>query len=177
MKTEIYKGIGIVLLFSIFALALYPRPGQIISMLLVGIVSIFLFVVASKKIEKAQLQKGTRLQKLTYYGFQAILIIFVLAFQLVFRVSWFEKRLVFNILQTERGKAYIVIALAVGLLFMIYSGVFFIKNKRWPKSEDMGFKEKSRNLNPKEIKIVVSVGLLLLISLFGWMLYYIFSGK
>lgn len=176
-KTEIYKGIGIVALFSFFAFALYPRPGQIISMLLIGIASMLLLAAASKKIEKSQLQKVTGLKKLTYYGFQAIFIIYVIAFLLVFRVSWFEKRPVFNIIQTQRGKAYIIITLAVGLLFLLYAASFFIKNKRWPTSEDMAFTAKSRNLTPKEIKMVVSVGLLLLFSLFGLLLYFIFSGK
>ena len=146
-------------------------------MLLVGIGSLLLLIAASKKIEKTQLQKGTGLRKLIHYGFQAIFVIYLICFLLVFRVSWFEKKLVFNIFQTERGKAYIVIALIVGLLFLLYSGFFFIKHQRWPKSEDMGFKDKSRNLNPNEIKILVAVVILFLFSMFGWIMYFIFSGN
>jgi NADH:ubiquinone oxidoreductase subunit 5 (subunit L)/multisubunit Na+/H+ antiporter MnhA subunit len=177
MTKQIFKGIGIILLSSFFAYALYPKPKEIISLFVAGLMPLLLFALTAKKIEKAQLQKGTTQNKIIYYGFQSIFVIYVLAFLLVFRVSWFEKKLTFNFFQTARGEAYVLIALGVLALFLSYSGIFYMKHRRWPKNEDFGFKDKSRNLNPKEIKILVSVVLLLLLSMFGWIMYFIFSGK
>ena len=177
MTKQIFKTIGIILLFSFFAVTLYPKPEQIILVFVVGIMPLLLLALAAKKIEKTQLKKGIPRKKLTYYAFQVIFVIYFVAFLFVFRVSWFGKKLVFNIFKTARGKAYIVITLIVGLLFLLYAGFFFIKHKRWPKSEDMDFKDKSRNLNPTEIKILVAVVLLFMFLMFGCIMYFIFSGN
>lgn len=177
MTKQIFKAIGIILLFSFFAYALYPKPEQIIVLFVAGIIPLLLFSLRAKKLEEAQLKKGNARKRIIYHGFQLIFVLYVVAFLLVFRVSWFEKKLVFNIFQTERGKAYIVIALIVGLLFLLYAGFFFIQHRRLPGSEDMGFKDISRNLTNKEIKILVSVVLLLLFSMFAWIMYFVFSGR
>ncbi len=177
MIKQIFKAIGIILLVSLFAYALYPKPDQIILLFLAGTMPLLLLALTAKKLEEAQLKKSCAQKKIIYYGFQIIFVIYVLAFLLVFRVSWFEKKLVFNIFQTARGKAYIVITIIVSLLFLLYSGFFFITHRRWPRSEDMGFRDKSRDLTHKEIKILVSVVLLLMFSLFGWIMYFIFSGN
>jgi predicted membrane channel-forming protein YqfA (hemolysin III family) len=138
MNKHILKIIGLVLMFSLIAFAFYPRPIEIITLFLIGLSILFLAAFIYKKIVPTQQMKENRRKKLLEYAFQTLLIIFSIAFLLVFRVSWVEKKLVLNIFQTQTGKAYFAITVGVFLVFILYYLLFYKRHRRWPKDKDLG---------------------------------------
>jgi hypothetical protein len=175
MKKQIAVRVSIVFLVSLYAYAIYPNI-KIIS-LLVAIATPLLFLgIIIKKIDEARLKKGNLPSKIIYYSVQFIYIIYLFAVYLMFRVSLFENKLIFNIFETARGKAYVIIAAIVLILYVSYAVIFYIKHARWPKETDFNFIQiKSRDMNQREIRIIISIGLILMLAVFGWLLYLLFA--
>jgi magnesium-transporting ATPase (P-type) len=133
--------IGPVLLFLLATFFLYPEPIEIILMLIVGLCILYLFGMGLKRLDKKQESKENKHTKITERVLQALFIVYVISFLTIYCVSWFEKRIVWNIFQTKRGKVYIAIGLSILIIFLIYCGIFYLRNRRWPNSKDFGIKE------------------------------------
>jgi hypothetical protein len=141
MKKPIIRTIGTVLFFSLFAFVLYPKPLEIILMYIVGLCILLLFVIVLRKLNKNHGSKDNKHIKITERVLQALVMIYAIGFLHIFFVSWFEKRIVWNIFQTKRGKAYIAIDLGLLIIFLVYCGVFYLRNRKWPNGKDLGIKE------------------------------------
>jgi small-conductance mechanosensitive channel len=128
--------IGTVLLFLLVAFFLYPEPIEIILMLIVGLCILHLFGMGLKRLDKKQESKENKHTKITERVLQTLFIVYVISFLTIFCVSWFEKRIVWNIFQTKRGKMYIAIDLSILIIFLIYCGIFYLRYRRWPNSKD-----------------------------------------
>jgi hypothetical protein len=169
-KRTILKVCGLLLLFSLFSLVLYPKPVEIILLATCGLGLLLLMTFAYTKWVGKYKPDTTIGGKVLKIIFLCIIVVYLFYFLLVGRVSWWEHRLVFDILQTKRGIAYAIIAFSVVFIFILYGLFFYLKYRRWPAEGDIGFLEKSRNLTRHEIAILfIIISVVLSVSIYVFM--------
>jgi len=120
-KETLLKIGGSLLLLSLFSIVLYPKPIEIILLSTIGIAVLLLLVLIYLTWENNQKPETTVGRKILKIAFLFIIFAYSLYMSLVIRTSWWEHRLVFDILQTKRGIAYLIITFFVVLTFTLYN--------------------------------------------------------
>lgn len=169
-KKESLKAIYVILFFSLFSLFLYPRPLEIILLVAIGLGIIILISFAYKRMGALYLQKQTIKAKVLKGCFYVLSACFVIYFILLLNTAWFDNKLLFNILQTDRGRRNIVIAIITAAAVLIYSFIFYLFRGNWPKA-DSGDKS---SLSELDITILVGLSVTLFVVIVGWSIYRLF---
>lgn len=173
-KETLLKIGGLLLLFSLFSIVLYPKPVEIILLSTIGIGVLLLLVLIYVKWENNQRPDMSVGKKILKIAFLCIIFAYSICMLLVIRTSWWEHRLVFDILQTKRGIAYVIITFFVVLIFTLYNLFYYYKHRRWPTDGDIVVHKKSTSLTRQEISILIAAGLVLAMSLVLCVTIYLF---
>ncbi|MFI5295649.1 MAG: hypothetical protein ACHQ0Y_11565 [Thermodesulfovibrionales bacterium] len=131
--------IGYFLLSCLGAFLIYPRPSEVLALFIIGNGILVVLLVAVPKLMKTYefTEKKYSTKNLIGYSIPILIVIYAGCFLNVAIVSLYEKRIVWNILTTRRGKAYLAIDIGLLFLFLAYCGVFYLRHKRWPKINEI----------------------------------------
>jgi hypothetical protein len=164
-KETLLKIGGLLLILSLFSIVLYPKPVEIVFLSTIGIGILLLLVLIYLTWENNQKPEMSVGKKILKIAFLSIIIAYSLYMSLVIRTSWWEHRLVFDILQTKRGIAYVIITCFVVLIFALYNLFYYYKHRGWPPAGDLVVHKKSTSLTRQEISILIAAGIALAMSL------------
>ena len=134
-----------VLLFFTGAYLLYPKPMEIILLASGGLLIFIGLASIYNRWEKRLGSDITKRQKILKVVYQVSISVYVLMYLLVLRTSWWEHKIIFNIIETKRGTTYLIILFILMILFLMYNLFFYFKHHRWPNNEDLGIKNTTRD--------------------------------
>lgn len=127
------------LLSCLTALVNYPNRLEISAFFVLGSGIFLLLAFGVCKIMNNYEFTRTKYSMKNIIGFSIPIgvALYAICFLNVFIVSLFEKRIIWNVFETNRGKAYAIFDLSLLILFIIYCGSFYLRYHRWPTMDEI----------------------------------------